>query len=77
MQPARNRLSPKKLLLTKWTAAVPHGKEKHFMVTKVIDPEPPITEITQIEIEAVFSKRVISLHWRELTDPGKWLRGWV
>ena len=36
-----NALSPKKLLHTKWTALVPRDKEKHFLVTKVIEPSPP------------------------------------
>ena len=36
-----NALSPKKLLHTKWTAVAPRNKEKHFLVTKVIEPEPP------------------------------------
>lgn len=34
-------LSSKKLLQTKWTAVTPRNKEKHFLVTKVIEPEPP------------------------------------
>ena len=33
------RLNPKKLLLSKWTAATPHKKEKHFIVVKLIQPE--------------------------------------
>ena len=37
----KNRLSPKKLLLTKWTAVKPRNREKHFVVTRVIEPEPP------------------------------------
>ncbi|WP_231969451.1 TIGR02450 family Trp-rich protein [Polynucleobacter necessarius] len=36
-----NRLSPKKLLLTTWTAVEPITKQKHFLVSKVIIPEPP------------------------------------
>ena len=34
------RLNPKKLLLSKWTTVTPHDKEKHFIVTGVIEPEP-------------------------------------
>jgi tryptophan-rich hypothetical protein len=75
LQTAR-RLNPKKLLLSKWTAANPHGKEKHFIVTGVIQPEPPATRIETIELEAVYSRRVFSLSWRNLTDRKQWLQGW-
>jgi tryptophan-rich hypothetical protein len=73
----RNPLSPKKLLLTKWTAVKPRQREKHFVVTKVIAPEPPATRVELIELEAVHSKRVYRLHWRELTDASQWRQGWV
>jgi len=73
--PAARRLSPKKLLLSKWTAASPHN-EKHFMVTGVIQPEPPTTRIESIELEAVYSRRVFSLSWRDLSDGQRWLQGW-
>ena len=36
-----NQINPKKLRLSKWTAVNPKEKEKHFLVTKVIDPEQP------------------------------------
>ena len=36
-----NQINPKKLRLSKWTAVNPQEKEKHFLVTKVIDPEQP------------------------------------
>ena len=38
--PTRNPLSPKKLLLSKWTAVTPRHKERHFIVTRVLLPEP-------------------------------------
>jgi hypothetical protein len=34
-------LNPQKLRLSKWTAVNPQEKEKHFLVTKVINPEAP------------------------------------
>ena len=52
------RLSPKKLLLSKWTAANPRNKEMHFLVTKVIRAKPHITPIESIELEAVFTRRI-------------------
>ncbi len=72
-----NALSPKKLLHTKWTAVVPRNKEKHFLVTKVIEPLPPGSPVVSIEIEAVHSKRVRVIAWRELKDALQWRRGWV
>jgi tryptophan-rich hypothetical protein len=70
-------LSPKKLLHTKWTAVEPRNREKHFLVTKVIEPEPPGSPVVSVEIEAVHSKRARIIGWRALTDGTKWRRGWV
>jgi len=72
----RNPLSPKKLLLSKWTAVQPLNREKHFVVVRVIEPEPPAVRIEQVELEAVHSRRVLQLHWRDLTDPQVWRQGW-
>ena len=69
-------LHPKKLLLTKWTAVKPLAKNKHFLVSKVILPEPPDAKIEWIEVEAVFSKKVTRIQWRELQDETRWRRGW-
>ena len=69
-------LHPKKLLLTKWTAVQPLAKNKHFLVSKVIQPEPPDAKIEWIEVEAVFSKKVTRIQWRELQDETRWRRGW-
>ena len=71
-----NRLSPKKLLLTKWTAVKPIAKQKHFLVSKVILPEPPSEKIELIEIEAVYSKKTSQIAWRDLTNSELWLQGW-
>lgn len=75
--PRRNPLSPKKLLLSKWTAVQPVNREKHFVVVKVIEPEPPAVRVEHVELEAVHSKRVLRLHWRDLTDGQVWRQGWV
>jgi len=72
-----NPLSPKKLLHTKWTAVTPRNQEKHFLVTKVIEPTPPGSPVASVEIEAVHSKRARIIAWRELTDAHQWRRGWV
>jgi tryptophan-rich hypothetical protein len=70
------RLDPKKLLLSKWTAVAPLGKELHFLVVKVIEPDPPGAKIESVELEAVHSRRVRTLPWRELKDSSQWRRGW-
>jgi tryptophan-rich hypothetical protein len=72
-----NPLSPKKLLLTKWTAATPVARNKHFLVSKLIAPELPETTVTWVELEAVYSKTVQRIAWRELQDPSRWRQGWV
>lgn len=71
-----NRLSPKKLILTKWTATKPVAKNKHFIVTKVIQPEDESIPIDLIEIEAVFSKKRLQISWRDLQDDTQWIQGW-
>ncbi len=60
----KNPIHPKKLLLSKWTAAIPENKEKHFMVIKVIEPEVEGGSVEQVVIEAVMSKRQKTIHWR-------------
>jgi tryptophan-rich hypothetical protein len=72
----RRKLQPAKLLLSKWTAAAPQAKEKHFLVTKLIEPEVPGAPIALVEIEAVHSRRARVIAWRELTDARIWLQGW-
>ena len=76
-KPKPNPLSPKKLLLTKWTAVTPRSKEKHFLVVKLVDPEPPGSPVVAVELEAVHSKKVRVMPWRELSDTSQWMRGWV
>ncbi|MFZ9873116.1 MAG: TIGR02450 family Trp-rich protein, partial [Steroidobacteraceae bacterium] len=55
----------------------PRNKEKHFLVTRVIEPEPLGSPVVSVEIEAVHSHRVQLIAWRELTDATRWRRGWV
>ena len=72
-----NPLNPKKLLLTKWTAVKPVAKQKHFLVSRAIQPELPTDPIEWVEIEAVFSKATQVIAWRDLQDEGVWRQGWV
>jgi len=71
-----NPLNPKKLLLTKWTAVKPIAKQKHFLVSRVIQAEQPTDPIELVEIESVFSKATRIINWRELQDASVWQQGW-
>jgi tryptophan-rich hypothetical protein len=71
-----NQLHPKKMMHTKWTAVAPVAKQKHFLVTKVILPEPPEEKIEWVEIEAVYTKQTKTIRWRELRDAAIWRQGW-
>jgi len=75
--PKQNRVHPKKLLLSKWTAVRPTHKEKHFWVTKVIEPELVGQPVIEIELEAAMTGRIIRLAWRELKNMNQWRQGWV
>jgi len=72
-----NLISPKKLLLSKWTAVKPSHKRKHFLVSKVILPELPEVAIEFVVLEAVFDQHSQIIPWRELKDTNTWLQGWV
>lgn len=68
------KISPKKLLNSKWAAVKPVNKEKHFLVTEVEFDEEGL--VTLCVIQAVMSKRDQSIDWRELNDSNKWRVGW-
>jgi tryptophan-rich hypothetical protein len=72
-----NPLNRKKLLLSKWTALTPVAKQKHFLVSRVIQPESPTDPIELVEIESVFSKETQVIPWRNLQDADVWRQGWV
>ncbi len=72
-----NPLNPKKLLLTKWTAVKPIAKQKHFLVSRVIQPALETDPVEWVEIESVFSKATQMIAWRELQDETVWRQGWV
>jgi tryptophan-rich hypothetical protein len=75
--PCMNPVHPKKLLLSKWTAVKPVGKDKHFLVAKVIAPDAPEGKLEWIELESVMSKKHRRIGWRELKDDAQWRQGWV
>ncbi|AKS06479.1 MULTISPECIES: TIGR02450 family Trp-rich protein [Pseudomonas] len=69
-----NRINPAKLLLSKWTAARPRNKEKHFLVTELFrDDEGTVLEI---ELQAVMTRRSERLPWQTLQDIDAWKIGW-
>jgi tryptophan-rich hypothetical protein len=72
-----NLLNPKKLRLTKWTAVKPIAKQKHFLVSRVIQPEVETDPVELVEIESVFSKATQIIQWRELQNDEVWRQGWV
>ena len=72
-----NPLNPKKLLRTKWTTVKPIAKQKHFLISRIIQPDLPTDPIVSVEIEAVFSKATQVIAWRELQDNSVWRQGWV
>ena len=67
-------INPRKLLHSKWTAASPKNREKHFIVTRVEYDESGT--VTECLIEAVHSGREIPVDWRELRVADIWLQGW-
>ena len=72
---AQQRLNPRKLLLSKWTAARPLKREKHFLVTELFCDEQG--EVLAIELQAVLTQRSERLDWRQLQDAERWKIGWV
>lgn len=69
-----NRINPRKLLLSKWTAASPQNREKHFLVTELFcDEEGTVLEI---ELQAVMTKRNQKLAWQTLQNGQSWHMGW-
>jgi tryptophan-rich hypothetical protein len=69
-----NQISPGKLLNSKWTAVAPARREKHFVVTEVEFDD--AGTIVHCAIEAVISKRTVSVEWRNLQDTSQWMQGW-
>lgn len=69
-----NRINPKKLLNSKWTAVTPKNKEKHFLVTELEFDEDGV--VIHCLIEAVMSKNTYSIDWNSLTQVVDWKQGW-
>lgn len=65
------------MLLSKWTAVTPSNKEKHFVLTRIIEPDRPGVKLVQVELEAVYSGRSMTAGWEELIDRECWHPGWI
>ena len=69
-----NRINPEKLLLSKWTALKPQNRERHFLVTRLVRDAQET--IIGCELEAVISKNVYPIDWKDLQDSSCWRMGW-
>ncbi|MHC8324025.1 TIGR02450 family Trp-rich protein [Pseudomonas sp. GB2N2] len=69
-----NRINPSKLLLSKWTAAHPQNREKHFLVTELFRDEEGT--VLEVELQAVLTKRSERLTWQTLKNSDDWQTGW-
>ena len=69
-----NRINPRKLLLSKWTAAQPQNREKHFLVTELFRDEEGT--VLDVELQAVLTKRSERLDWQTLKNSDTWILGW-
>ena len=69
-----NRINPKKLLLSKWSAVNPEKKERHFIVSELIRDENEV--IIACKLESVLSKTLYEIDWKVLKDKENWLMGW-
>lgn len=70
-----NRINPKKLLGSKWTAVQPKNKQKHFIVDKVEFDEENL-KVISCSIEAVINRQSFVIDWQELKDSSLWVIGW-
>ncbi|WP_025562619.1 TIGR02450 family Trp-rich protein [Psychromonas sp. SP041] len=69
-----NKINPKKLLRSKWTAVKSINKEKHFLITEVDFDEDG--GVILCLLEAIISHRTTDINWHDLKDTEQWLQGW-
>ena len=69
-----NRVNPKVLLHSKWTATQPQHKEKHFTITEVEFDEDKA--VIRCIIQAVITLNEYEINWRDLKQPAIWRQGW-
>ncbi len=69
----------KKLLLSKWKASKPKPKEKHFLVSKIHNPDLETANTVPkdfVELEAIMSKRKYLVSIEDLKNQDQWVIGW-
>lgn len=71
---ALNKINPKKLLHSKWTAITPKDKEKHFIVSDLEYDQDNF--VIKCVIEAVLTKKQQEINWKDLLDSENWKQGW-
>jgi tryptophan-rich hypothetical protein len=69
------RVSPKKLLHSKWTRIQPQNREKHYVINEVEYDEDG--RVVLCIIEAIINRREYDIDWRELNDDSVWRAGWI
>lgn len=69
-----NKISPKALLRSKWTATNVKNKEKHFIITEVDYDEDK--SVVRCVMQAVLTKHEYDINWRDLKDSQQWRFGW-
>ena len=69
-----NKIHPKKLLNSKWTAVNAVNKQKHFVVSEVEFNDEQ--ELIKCVIQAIMTKAEHSINWRNLRNQQYWLQGW-
>jgi tryptophan-rich hypothetical protein len=69
-----NRINPSKLLLSKWTAAHPQNREKHFLVTELLRDDEGT--VLKVELQAVLTNRSEWYDWQVLKNSDSWKLGW-
>lgn len=70
-----NRINPKKLVNSKWSAVLPVDRQKHFVVAKVTFDEDG-QQVLECVIEAVLTRQRQVIDWCELQDASRWSFGW-
>ena len=62
---------------SKWTAVAPVDREKHFVVTRVIEDRATRPRRVSVEIRSVLTgrRRIVALE--EIRDPEAWRPGWA
>ena len=70
-------LRPKRLLDSKWTASVPENREKHFVVTRVLDAATAASKVQSVELRCLLTKRTRIVAQADLLEPELWRPGWL